>query len=237
MPHGHGNKVDNYGVWVCTPTHFRMETKQEDPHTPHIYLFFSDNSRAENFEGKSAINVKSKGKESRLIFWVKRQFLHPIIDDLRQLDEGFYPLPDSALEKGLDYIRTPGLIFPSGGTLLEHDTPAPNDDMLDVMEPILKRAIKQKATFYLFGSQFADKQGIHEVHMNQGSLPKFSNDIGKDGALIIRFEHHWEAVFLAFGSQRAPTNEDTGLALEKSQSLAEQLGYNPVIPEMTSENH
>ncbi|KAG9319096.1 hypothetical protein KVV02_007027 [Mortierella alpina] len=181
---------------------------------------------------KAAINVKSKGQESRLVFWVKRRFLHPIIGDLRGLGKGFHRLPNSAL-KGLDYIRTPGLIFPSGGTLLKHDTPAPNNDMLDVMEPILQRAIDKTATIYIFGSQFADKQGIHEVHMNQGSLRQFSNDAGKDGALIIEFENHWEAVFLAFGSQRVPTDDQTGLALENSQSLAEQLGYNPVIPERT----
>ncbi|KAF9921997.1 hypothetical protein BGZ67_010795 [Mortierella alpina] len=105
--------------------------------------------------------------------------------------------------------------------------------MLDVMEPILQRAIDKTATIYIFGSQFPDKQEIHEVHMNQGSLRQFSNDAGKDGALIIEFENHWEAVFRAFGSQRVPTDDGTGLELENSQSLAEQLGYNPVIPERT----
>ncbi|KAF9567047.1 hypothetical protein EC968_003516 [Mortierella alpina] len=225
----HGNGVDNYGVWVCTPKDFQMEDANRDPHSPHIHLYFSDDSR-DNL--KAAINVKSKGQESRLVFWVKRRFLHPIIDDLRALGKGFHSLPNATLN-GLDYIRTPGLIFPSGGTLLEHDTPDPNNDMLDVMEPILQRAIDKKATIYLFGSQFGDRKGIHEVHMNQGSLPQFSNDAGKDGALIIQFKNHWEAVFLAFGSQRAPTDDETGLALEGSQSLAEQLGYNPVIPERT----
>ncbi|KAF9290406.1 hypothetical protein BGZ68_007167 [Mortierella alpina] len=234
MSHGHGKKVDNYGVWVCTPYDFEMESKDRDPKTPHILVYFSDNSGAENLE--AAINVKSKEEESRLIFWVKRQFMHPIINDLRQLDKGFHPLPNSALV-GLDYIRTPGLNFPSNGKLLEHDTPGPNNDMLDVMEPILQRAIKKKATLYLFGSQYEEKTGIHNVHMNQGSLAKYSNDIGKDGALIIQFKDHWEAVFLAFGSQRTPTDDETGLALEKSRSLAEQLGYAPVISEITSENH
>ncbi|KAG0038702.1 hypothetical protein BGZ82_011097 [Podila clonocystis] len=230
----HGNEVDNYGVWVGTPVDFKMEKKEDDPHTPHIHLFFSDDSNHGNF--KAAINVKSRQEESRLVFWVKRQFLHPIIDDLRRLDKGFYLLPNSDVPSldGLDYIRTPGLIFPSRGTLLEHDTPGPHNDMLNVMEPILNRAIEKKATVYLFGSQFQDESGIHEVHMNQGSLPEYSNGVGQDGALIIKFESHWEAVFLAFGSQRAPTDDETGLKLRKSQSLAEQLGYNPVIPERTS---
>ncbi|KAG0092970.1 hypothetical protein BGZ93_007117 [Podila epicladia] len=229
----HGNRVDNYGVWVGTPSSFRMETVEEDPHTPHIYLKFTDNSNNRNLE--AAINVKSKQEESRLVFWVKRQFLHPIVNDLSRLDKRFHSLPDRQVLSldGLDYIRTPGLIFPSRGILLEHDVPGPHNDMLNVMEPILKRAIKEKATVYIFGSRFERGHGIHEVHMNQGSLQQFSNDVNKDGALIIQFEDHWEAVFLAFGSQKVPTDDVKGLSLTKSESLAEQLGYNPVIPERT----
>ncbi|KAG0226678.1 hypothetical protein BGW42_003468 [Actinomortierella wolfii] len=185
---------------------------------------------------RAAINVKSREEESRLVFWVKRRFLHPITDVLAPLDRGFYRIPNPQVPslKGLDYIRTPGLIFPSCGTLLEHDTPEPNNSMLSVMKPILRRAIEKHATVYLFGARFNTKDGMHEVHMNQGSLEKYANDVGKDGALIIKFKDHWEAVFLAFGSQKTPTDDTSGLALKNSLTLAEQLGYIPLTPEKAS---
>jgi uncharacterized protein YukJ len=60
--------------------------------------------------------------------------------------------------------------------------------------------------------------------MNQGSLPQFENGVYEDGALLFEFEDgHWEAVFLAFASQRIPT-DDNGEAEEGSKDLAGILG-------------
>ncbi|KAF9920050.1 hypothetical protein FBU30_010220 [Linnemannia zychae] len=134
--------------------------------------------------------------------------------------------------EGLDYIRTKDLIsnFPADGELVEHDVPGEDNDLLDKIRPILCRAIEERAVAYLFGSQY-DSSGIHDVHMNQGSLPNFDNGVYQDGAIIFQFDHHWEAVFLAFGSQRTPTDDETGLPFEDSISLAIQLGSEPLTPE------
>lgn len=60
--------------------------------------------------------------------------------------------------------------------------------------------------------------------MNQGSLPSYSNGIYEDGAILFEFDDgHWEAVFLAFASQRIPT-DDQGEYESNSQSLADILG-------------
>jgi uncharacterized protein YukJ len=60
--------------------------------------------------------------------------------------------------------------------------------------------------------------------MNQGSLPQFANGIYEDGALLFKFDDgHWEAVFLAFASQKIPT-DDQGEAQPNSKSLADILG-------------
>lgn len=74
----------------------------------------------------------------------------------------------------------------------------------------------------MFGSQFPHKDEIHDIHMNQGSLPKFDNGIYEDGGIIFYFPDgdHWEAIFIAFASQRIPT-DNNGLPLPQSQALVE----------------
>ncbi|KAK3822198.1 MAG: hypothetical protein JOS17DRAFT_835515 [Linnemannia elongata] len=230
-PHS-GIPVGNYGVWACTPIGYRSETREIDRVSPHIHLFFIDDTSATSHKYfTAAINVKSKGAEARLVFWHLENFQHPIISDLKSLQHhrGFYPLPSNMFStlKGLDYIRMKDLIpnFPVHGILLEQDIPGRDNDMLDKMRPILNRAIEDRATVYLFGSQF-NPSGIHDVHMNQGSLPQFPNGVYQDGAIIFQFEDHWEAVFLAFGSQKVPTDDERGLA-----SLALLLGKMPLTPE------
>jgi len=215
-----------------------MEMRETDSVSSHIHLFFTDDMSATgNRFFTAAINVKSKGAEARLIFWHQEDFQHPIISDLKGLQRhrGFYPLPSNMFSslKGLDYIRMKDLIpnFPVHGSLLELDVPGRDNDMLDKMRPILNRVIEDRAAVYLFGSQYYNSSGIHNVHMNQGSLPNFSNGVYQDGAIIVQFEDHWEAVFLAFGSQKVPTDDERGLPLNGSTSLAVLLGKMPLTPE------
>jgi uncharacterized protein YukJ len=47
--------------------------------------------------------------------------------------------------------------------VLPHDRPGEKNDILDELEPILDKAINEKARIYLFGSQFKDRGGIHNV--------------------------------------------------------------------------
>ena len=243
--------ISNYGVWVCTPTDYKAQTAKQDSKSPHIYLHFTDDaSSTRKFE--AAINVKSTDKDTRLVFWLNRQFSHPITDQLARLDPGFHlaqsatpggsshkrhhnhhnqhhhhrrehsQRQESALQ-GLDYIRTGNLLDIKSGRVLPHDIPGPNNDILDKLEPILVDAIKEGATAYIFGSSYG--YGILDVHMNQGSLPRYDNGIYEDGALLFKFnDGHWEAVFLAFASQKIPT-DGQGHAESDSKSLASILGY------------
>lgn len=233
--------IPHYGVWACTPTRYTAETEKQDPKSPHIYLHFTDDSSS-NKKLEAAINVKSTDKDTRLVFWLNRNFAHPITERLSQLELGFHLAQstnstssvhgnhsshghsrrqESTLQ-GLDYIRTKGLVDIQTGRVLPHDIPGPNNDILDELDPILTDAINKKATAYIFGSSYGS--GIHDIHMNQGSLPGYDNGIYEDGAVLFRFDDgHWEAVFLAFASQKIPTN-DQGEAESNSQSLADILG-------------
>ncbi|KAJ5458458.1 hypothetical protein N7475_009846 [Penicillium sp. IBT 31633x] len=229
--------VPHYGVWACRPTRYVAEG--EGVKTPHIELFFTDD--ASKKERRAAINVKSNDKDSRLVFWVSRNFSHPIINQLSKLDLEFHLVQDSDSGgnqnhhhyryrsyhtktpdlQGIDFYRMEDLVDSRTGKLLWHDIPGLDNDILDKMRPILDNAIKNSATAYIYGASFGS--GIHNVHMNQGSLPKFDNGVFSDGAIIFQFDDgHWEAVFLAFASQRLPTDEE-GKPERGSKTLADMF--------------
>ncbi|KAJ9099301.1 hypothetical protein QFC21_004182 [Naganishia friedmannii] len=212
-------EIQNYGVWFCRPIKYTAEREKDDSRSPHINLTFQDKSAA-SFQ--AAINVKSVGKESRLVYWFNNDLDANILDQYKDLSLGFHPLTG---DNGLDFIRQQGLLTFRDGILLEHDVPGNDNDVIDKLTPLLDRSIKEKATIYIFGSRFPDGKGIHDIHMNQGSLPKFENGVYRDGGIFFHFEEDdsWQGVFLAFASQRVPTDDTTGLALPNSKSLAEML--------------
>ncbi|KAK9249978.1 DUF2278 family protein [Lipomyces tetrasporus] len=220
---------ETYGVWVARAKSFTAEGADIDPSSPHIHLKFADGlNSSSSAPYTAAINVKSQSIESRLVYWLIRDFRHPITHKLADLDFGFRLIPESERKVeglALDYIRG-NLLQNRDGKLLPHDVPGPDNDIIDSLEPILTSAIDRKATIYLFGSQFSPrKDGIHEVHMNQGSLPRFPNGVWSDGGLILRFsdDGHWEAIFLAFASQAIHTDDINGKPLPGSLTFAEYL--------------
>ncbi|KAF2266027.1 hypothetical protein CC78DRAFT_459950 [Lojkania enalia] len=197
--------IENYGVWKATPIRYTYETKEQDPKSPHLSLYYRDEEPA---EGRAAINIKSGDKsDSRLVYWTVPDFHHPIIEGLADLSPGFHEL-EANDDLALDYIRS-NLFQRQTGKLLPHDIEGENNDILDTLKPIVDRAISSKATVYLFGSAFGDGKGIHNVHMNQGSPRRWARDNGvyHDGCLIIQFDDHWEGVFLGFASQAVHTGD------------------------------
>jgi len=218
--------IPHYGVWVATPTSFTAQSREQDSKSPHITLNFKDDPNT-NRQLQAAINVKSTDHDTRLVYWFEQDFKHPLTDALANLDLGFHliqPNDSQVGNLGLDYIRTqPQLIPLKDGRILQHDIPGPDNDILDEMKPVLQSAINKGATVYLFGSSFGS--GIHDIHMNQGSLPRFDNGVGQDGGILFNFpdDGHWEAIFLAFASQRFPTDDNTGKFLSDSKSFAQTI--------------
>lgn len=115
------------------------------------------------------------------------------------------------------------------GRVLPHDLPEERDDIIDYVMPELQSAIERNATVYLFGEPYDDMKGIHNVHMNQGSVAQFTryNGVWQDGGIIIHFpdENRFDAIFLAFASQAVHTDENTGDALPGSQNFAQLLKF------------
>ncbi|KAL2862394.1 uncharacterized protein BJX67DRAFT_366384 [Aspergillus lucknowensis] len=226
--------VENYGVWKAHPVHYTIERHEDDPKSPHLSLYFHDlesgqpkydtsfTRREKDIKGlyRAAINIKSGDPlDSRLAYWVNHGIdQNPLVDGLATSDFGFRALTDKrkSNERGLDYIRD-SLFNTHSGRLLPHDVAGQYNDIIDVLEPHIRQAIEENADVYLFGSQFSDGKGMHNIHMNQGNIRKYRDDDGvfHDGGLIIHFTHSgkWLGVFLGFASQAVHTDDRTGHAI------------------------
>lgn len=225
--------IKNYGVWVAKPTRVTAERAEQDDKSPHIHLFYDD-SLGENSVNirRASINVKSLSKLSELVFWLSPNFKHPIQKPLQRLEHGFHKIDSLPGGIALDYIRGNLMEFKEG-RILPHDLPAERDDVIDFVMPELQAAINRNATIYLFGEPYDDNQGIHNIHMNQGSQGRFrkSNGIWQDGGIIMHFseENRFAAIFLAFASQAVHTDEKEGHALPSSQNFAQLLERDPGV--------
>lgn len=226
-----GGSIKNYGVWAVHPV--KLDLSFLSSKNPHVHLLFNAD---EGNNLQADINVKSQdAHDSRLIYWYSKNFTHPITSQLTSLtNRSFNPISgtDSDAVQGLDFLRmrNPDLLpgYIAGGTLLDQDDN--ESDIVKMLEDIFNRVDGTDSTVYVFGQAYYDDgdssspNGIHDIHMNQGSLPRFDNGVSTDGALIFQFEDHFEAVFLAFASQRAPTDA-RGLASASSGDSQELEWY------------
>ncbi|KAJ5949918.1 hypothetical protein N7454_001502 [Penicillium verhagenii] len=230
--------VPQYGVWKANPLSYHFEPAGTK--TPHLELYFDDGVGSGRKSGphsiqhhprprrngpfRAAINIQSGDKkESRLAYWINTELdQHAIVKNLTDLEMGFHSLgknnPGSSGTDlvGLDFIRS-NLFEINSGRVLPHDIEGPNNDLIDVLQPEVEQAIEEHACIYLFGSQFNTRDGIHDVHMNQGNIPGFQKDDGvfQDGALVINYPQtgRWVGLFLAFASQAVHTDNSSGHAI------------------------
>ncbi|WP_010137989.1 DUF2278 family protein [Oceanicola sp. S124] len=227
--------IINYGVWKATPVRVSAERQEQDATSPHIHLYFDDGAGG-SFAGskRASINVKSLSEVSELVYWHIPDLRHPITDALRRLPPGFTPLESRPGGAALDYIRSNILDF-DAGRILPHDLPgrAPND-IIDFVLPELQAAIARRATVYLLGEPFADRQGLHDIHMNQGSTARFAQFNGpwQDGAVILHYEadDRFEGLFTAFASQAMHTDGLQGHPLPGAATFARHLGHRAPSP-------
>ena len=197
--------------------------REEGAQTPHYQVHIVAGGR----HFRIAVNVKSQSSPSDLLFLVKDRFLHPVTTNLAILPVGFTPLQGRPGTGSLDYIR--GNLFDRlEMKTLPANLPGPDNDLSDQMEHYVTRAILEPdAVVYAFGQRwgpesvikdkvfgFLPGDGVHDIHMNQGNVPPFTDDDGiwQDGALLLQFPsgNQWVSVFLAFQSQAWHTDDITG---------------------------
>lgn len=181
--------------------------------------------QAEGGIWRCPVNVRSQdGSE----VWFKiRDTLrdHPILLELPNLSEGLLELPQRRPGRTLDFIREPLFDRRTMRHLPKH-LPGEENDVQDHLELYAKQAQTEPgALAYVFGSfwrnqQFPPdkaihtRQGVHDVHMNQGNDQGHRSDDGvyQDGGVIFYFPttDRYVGAFLAFNSQVWFTNNENG---------------------------
>ena len=202
--------LDNYNLVIGKPIDWTLD----DDDDPHIEVLLD--VAGEKF--RAAINVRSKIPPHTLLY--KRIENFNPSTGLTDLDNGVYNLKDSHSQFALDYVRD-GVVQKSEMEELPYSRVGPNNDLKEKLIPMVEAAISSgSSTFYLFGEtwgpetrpdkyfHFTPGRGIHNIHMNQGSQGRFagSNGIKQDGALHIRQDDNWTAIFLAFSTQSWTTD-------------------------------
>jgi|SRR5580698_5515907 hypothetical protein len=166
----------------------------------------------------TAINVGTNDSDDLLQYKLIFDFHHSLAGTLRATAPGFSDLTTRKQLPALDFLRS---------DLLNETGPWRASDIMDgsdAVEPVaslqrlLRRAQAGNLDVYIFGRTYTDGNGIHDVHMNQGSQSSFvnngvddhndHNDIWQDGAVIVDVgQPEMAAYFTVFTQQLVPTNE------------------------------
>lgn len=214
--------LKSYGVLKGRVVARKVEQSDSSPH-------FQVHVKAAQKDYRIAINVKSVQAPVDLLYFLDDNFKHPITDRLTKLNDGFNEIKASDRKAGgiaLDYIRA-NLFDVKNMKPLPYNKPGVDNDLNDLIDLFIQRAIASKdANIYAFGESwgpedkpdkifgFLPGNGIHDIHMNQGSSGQFKKDNGvfQDGGLIIHFpsRNQWVAAFFAFQSQSFHTDNIGG---------------------------
>lgn len=214
----------NYGVLKGQALDKKIDPTSDS--TPHYQVLIAGGDQ----KHRIAINVKSQESPSELLYLVNDHFQHPILSSLESLSVGFHKLERKPGGMALDFIR--GNLFRAEDMIpLAPDVPGPGNDLKELIDLYIQRALEaDDAMVYAFGEAwgpevrvpdkyfgFLPGSGIHDIHMNQGSIGRFqdSNGVWQDGALLIHFpsRQQWVGIFLAFQSQCFHTDDRTGHAI------------------------
>ncbi len=107
------------------------------------------------------------------------------------------------------------VVKPASMKPLPPERPGADNDLKDLLEGAALKAMKEAGTLlYALGARwgpeknrpdqyfrFAPGNGVHDIHMNQGSAGAYRKDNGvyQDGALFLEFPGgRWRGIFLAF---------------------------------------
>jgi len=174
-----------------------------------------------------AINVGTNDSDDLMTYKLVYDFHHAIIGTLKAAAPGLQTLTGQAALPALDFVRSD--ILDETGNWRDSDVM----DGSEAAEPIptLKRLLigaqTQGQDIYIWGRLYQEGDGMHDIHMNQGSSGnhfrhvagvdedahgKFidHNDIWQDGAIVVDTGNNgWAAFFTRF-NQQSLDNDDLG---------------------------
>jgi uncharacterized protein YukJ len=176
-----------------------------------------------------AVNVGTNDADDLLQYRLVYDFHHPLVQKLAAADAGENDLTGTSALPALDFLRSDVLAETGPWRLSDvmdgSDRPEPYASLLRMFN----RAQAEQADIYVFGRFYAEGNGIHDTHMNQGSTKGFihrpgddsndHNDVWQDGGVIVDLGHAgWAAYFAAFQQQYVPT-DDLGNPQSGSQPI------------------
>lgn len=156
------NLSEGYGVLKCQAIAGKIELGKD---TPHYQVHVNDGK----FSYRLAVNVRSSQNPFDLLYLVENSFEHYITDKLNKLDFGFTKIAETDRKAGgiaLDYIRS-NLFKVSEMKPLPFNLPGENNDLNELIDSYIKRAIETKAVIYVFGEPWG-------VEKRKISLTKYS---------------------------------------------------------------
>jgi uncharacterized protein YukJ len=194
---------------------FNRSTKETQYHL-HATLQLGRSRNSESWD--SAINVGTDDSDDLLRFKFAFDFHHPIVETLSAAEYGFTNLTDKLELPALDFLRSD--ILKETGPWRDTDVMdgSLNASPVDKLKPLLDKAHSLDLDVYIFGREYNTNDGIHDVHMNQGSKGSFRNTgsgdrgdhnrIWEDGAVFVDLgDGKWAAYFTAFTQQMVPTDK------------------------------
>ena len=227
-----------YGVLRGRPDRYKRE---DNTSTPHLQIRIVD---AGGQPWRIAVNVQSDSG-SNVVFWVVDPLPdHPLLASLPSVASGFTTLARNA-SHALDYVKAP-LFEWTRGRILPPSGNASGDDLQDLLSLYLDQCKNAGGEVYAFGAKFEQNlhkpidlefgnvdglHGIHDIHMNQGNVGRHAGDNGTfhDGGLVLAFPDRYVGLFLAFQTQRIPTDA-AGAAAPGARPLSQVLAGAPTPP-------
>jgi len=224
--------------------------REDDLNTPHLQIRVIDEN---NERWRIAVNVLSSDQSFLIFHRAEPLQSHPLLAELLKVKSGFTVLPEPARSAltSMDYLRAPFFDWPTG-IAVPSAGPGEDDDLQDALAAYLKNLQEKDGEIYAFGAkfpapgdpfkeylidrQFGTKQGVHNIHMNQGNPPgRYAKDNGvfQDGGLILKFPDRFVGVFLRFQTQWLPTDDVTGNRIDISAPVPHGSSLPPVTPPVT----
>lgn len=194
--------IQNYGVVVGKITADDIVVTSGGPHA-HVPITAAGQKlvAAVNVESNTPASGESGVVASEVLFYIHENYQPENAAQLQALGEGVHHLQSEDNGVAIDMDRMSWLVAKAQMTLLPLGTSTPSI-LHTQLDDVLKRAIEDSATVYIFGQLYAG--GVHDVHKNNGNLGRFSGDNGsyQDGAIFIQWaDGTWTSICIAFQTQ------------------------------------
>ncbi|WP_321939139.1 MULTISPECIES: DUF2278 family protein [unclassified Paraburkholderia] len=198
------------------------------PHEVQYHLHFGVTVDGARWD--IAVNVGTTDADDLLKYKLVFDFNHNVLTTLEGAAEGKTDLAGTEALPAIDFERSDFLA--NTGAWRDSDVMDGSDQVEPVasLKRLLLRAQQSSLDVYVFGRFYSEGDGIHDVHMNQGSKGEFihtagndandHNDIWQDGALLVDLgDPEWALYVAAFDQQYVPT-DDLGNPMPNSEPIS-----------------